>query len=117
MKYLCLIYDDESQWLNASPEEQHETFAEHMALTEEARSKGQYVGGEGLQPVRYATTVKVRNGKVVQTDGPFIEMKEQIGGYYLFDCETLDEATALAAKIPEARTGTIEVRPVMVFEG
>lgn len=117
MKYLCLIYDDENRWLNAKPEEQQQTFAEHAALMKEAQNKGQWVGGEGLQPTRSATTIRVRDGKLMQTDGPFIELKEQIGGFYLFDCETLDEATALAAKIPEARTGCVEIRPVMVFEG
>lgn len=117
MKYLCLIYDEESRWLDASPEEQQALLAEHMALTEEARKKGQLVGGEGLEPVRSTTTVRVRDGKTIHGDGPFMELKEQIGGFYLFDCANLDEALALAARIPEARTGTIEVRPVMDFEG
>lgn len=116
MKYLCLIYDDENRWLNASPEEQRETLQEHLALMEEAQKKGQWVGGEGLQPTRNATTVRIREGRVIHGDGPFVELKEQIGGFYLFDCDNLDEALALAAKIPEARTGTIEIRPAMVFE-
>jgi len=117
MKYLCLIYDDESRWLNASEDQQRETFQEHMALMEQAQKNGQWVGGEGLQPTQSATTVRVRDGKVVHGDGPFVELKEQIGGFYLFDCGNLDDALALAAKIPEARTGTVEVRPVMEFEG
>ncbi|MEM1023546.1 MAG: YciI family protein [Myxococcota bacterium] len=117
MKYLCLIYDDENRWLDAKPEEQQQSFAEHMALMEEAQKNKQWVGGEGLQPVRNTVTLRVRNGKTVQTDGPFTELKEQIGGFYLFDCDNFDQAAALASKIPEARTGTIEIRPVMVYEG
>jgi len=117
MKYLCLIYDDENRWLNYSAEQQQETFKEHMALMEEAQKKNQWVGGEGLQPTRNATTLRVRDGEVVHGDGPFVELKEQIGGFYLFDCKNLDDALALAAKIPEARTGAIEIRPVLDIEG
>jgi hypothetical protein len=117
MKYLCLIYDDENRWLDATPDQQHATFAEHAALMEDAQKKGAWVHGEGLQPVRAATTLRIRDGKTIQTDGPFVELKEQIGGFYLFDCENLDQALALAAKIPEARTGAVEIRPAMVYEG
>ncbi len=116
MKYLCLIYDDEKNWTEATEERTRAIFGEHTALYEDAKKAGAYVGGEGLQPIRTATTLRVRDGRAVHTDGPYAETKEQLGGFYLFDCKDLDEALAWAAKIPEAKTGAVEVRPVMVFE-
>jgi len=116
MKYLCLIYGNEKDWMDASPDEQGKIFAAHHELTEEAIKRGQMAGGEGLQPSHNATVLRVRDGKAVTTDGPFMELKEQIGGFYMFDCENLDQALELAALIPEAKTGTIEVRPCMVFD-
>jgi hypothetical protein len=88
---------------------------EYFAFTEGIRKSGHYVAGEALQPVQTATTVRVRNGKTSTTDGPFAETKEQLGGFYMIDARDLNDALQVAAKIPSARTGTIEVRPVEVF--
>ncbi len=115
MKYLCLIYDDEAVWAGMSEAAIGAVMAEHEAFTSATRAKGQYVSGEALQPVATGTIVRVRNGKTTTTDGPLVETKEQLGGFYLIDATDLNEAIAVAAKIPEARTGTIEVRPVMDF--
>ncbi|HUH05213.1 MAG TPA: YciI family protein [Kofleriaceae bacterium] len=116
MQYLCLIYENESIPKAMSESEQQQYFGEYFSFTNEVKEKGLFVGGEALQPVATATTVRVREGKVITTDGPFAETKEQLGGYYLLDCKDLDEAIAAAAKIPGARFGSIEVRPLMVFE-
>lgn len=116
MQYLCLIYENESIPKNMSEAEQQQYFGEYFAFTNDVKEKGLFVGGEALQPVATATTVRVREGKVITTDGPFAETKEQLGGYYLLECKDLDEAIASAAKIPGARFGSIEVRPLMVFE-
>lgn len=116
MKYLCLIYDNEQKWLTMSEAEQGQIFGAHMAFTEEAKKAGKMVGGEALQPSRTATVVRLNNNKAVHKDGPYAETKEQLGGYYILDCENLDDALAWAAKIPEASSGAIEVRPIMVFE-
>jgi hypothetical protein len=115
MRYLCLIYDDEKK-TNALPKaEQEAMFGEYMTFTEGIQKSGQWIGGEALQPVSSATTVRVRNGKISSTDGPFAETKEQLGGYYLINARDLNEAIAVAAKIPSARYGSVEVRPVMEF--
>lgn len=116
MKYLCLIYDDEKNWIDLPEEEQGRILGEHQAVTEEAMKRGQYAGGEGLEPSRNSTVLRVRDGKTLRTDGPFMELKEQLGGFYMFDCDNLEQALELAAKIPEAKSGVIEVRPCMVFE-
>jgi hypothetical protein len=89
--------------------------AEYFAFTEGIKQSGHYIGGEALQPVQTATSVRVRNGKVSTTDGPFAETKEQLGGFYLINADNLDDAIKVAAKIPSARFGTIEVRPVVDF--
>ena len=86
---------------------------EYFAFTKEIRASGHYLGGNDLQPVKNATTVRLRNGQLATTDGPFAETKEQLGGYYLVEAKDLDEATKLAARIPGAQVGSIEVRPVM----
>jgi hypothetical protein len=112
MRYMLLIYEPESIWTTMSQEEQGKIFGEYMAFTEDIRNKGQYVSGAPLQPTPTATTVRVRNGKPVSTDGPFAETREQLGGYYLVEARDLDEAIAIAARIPASRTGSIEVRPV-----
>ena len=112
MKYLCLIYNEERQ-LSAMPERDYEVFAEeHLALDEELRKSGHTITSEALQPVRTATTVRLRNGRVSTTDGPFAETKEQLGGFYLIEARDLNEAIQVAARIPSARTGSIEVRPI-----
>jgi hypothetical protein len=116
MHYLLLISDraDEATW-ESMPEEQRNAFmAEYGRYTEELRSRGLLVDANQLQPVSTATTVSVRDGNTVVTDGPFAETKEILGGYYLIDVDTLDEAIEWAAKIPSARFGHIEVRPVVM---
>jgi hypothetical protein len=112
MRYLLMICTDEQAGLAASPEEAQESMAGYLAFGEEMTKKGVLVGGERLRPTTDATTVRVRDGEIVTSDGPFAETKEQLGGYYMVDCQNLDEAIAVAAKIPGARVGSIEVRPV-----
>jgi hypothetical protein len=110
MQYLLLIYDDEKRWSQGyDPAElaQYRAFGQEFA--------GAIKGGHALQPTRTAATVRVRNGKSLSTDGPFAETKEQLGGYYLVEAASRDEAVAIAGKIPGARYGSIEVRPIMTF--
>ena len=114
MKYLCTIYDDETQWSDATPEQMAQVMAAYNAFGEEAGDVIQ--GGEGLQPTSSATTVRVRDGERVLSDGPFAETKEQLGGFYLLECDSLDQAIEWAAKIPGAATGSVEVRPVMNYD-
>ena len=115
MKYLCLIYDEESK-LGAMAKSESDAFmGEYFGFTNSIKEAGKYVAGEALQPIHTATTVRVRNGKVSTTDGPFAETKEQLGGFYLIDAVDLNEAIQIAARIPSARIGSIEVRPIVVF--
>ena len=116
MKYLCLIYDEEKKLGEMSKTESDAFMGEYFAFTEGIKKSGHYVGGEALHPVQTATTVRVRNGQVSTTDGPFAETKEQLGGYYLIEARDLNDAIQVAAKIPSARTGTVEVRPIVVFD-
>ena len=116
MKYLCLIYDDESRFATMSKEDGEAMMGEYFAFTEGIRKSGHYLAGEALKPVQTATSVRVRNGRTTTTDGPFAETKEQLGGFYMVDARDLNEAIQIASRIPSARTGTIEVRPVEVFE-
>jgi hypothetical protein len=116
MKYLCLIYDDESRWATMPQAEAEAMMGEYFAFTEAIRKSGQYIAGEALQPVQTATTVRVRNGKLSTTDGPFAETKEQLGGYYLIEAKDLNDAIQVASRIPSAKLGSVEVRPVQVFE-
>lgn len=113
MKYLLLIYENEGDFADASEAEQGKIFQEYMDYTRGIKKSGNYIGGEALQPIATATTVRQRNGKIVTTDGPFAETKEQLGGFYLVEAKDLDEAIKLAGGIPAVRTGTIEVRPIM----
>ena len=115
MKYLCLIYDDESKWATMPREQADALMAEYFAFTDGIRQSGHYVAGDALQPTATATTVRVRNGKVSTTDGPFAETKEQLGGYYLIEARDLNDAIQVATKIPSARFGSIEIRPVVDF--
>ena len=115
MQYLCLIYESESEAAKQSPAEQQAVFGAYMAFTKEVREAGKLVGGEPLQPTATATTVRVRDGQTLHTDGPFAETREQLGGYYLIEADNLDEALEWAAKIPTVKTGSIEVRPLMVL--
>lgn len=113
MQYLCLIYDDETAWQRMPEAEVEKVIGEFHAYTESIKKSGHYVGGNALQPTSSATTVRVRQGKVAATDGPFAETKEQLGGYYLVEARDLNEAIQVAARIPGARLGCVEVRPVM----
>ena len=112
MRYALLICTDENSITALSPEEAAAGMAEYVAFGEEMTERGVLQGGDRLRPTSDATTVRVRDGEVLTSDGPFAETKEQIGGYYLVDCKDLDEAIEVASKIPGARTGTIEVRPI-----
>jgi len=113
MKYLCLIYDEEKKLAGMSKSEGEAFMGEYGAFTESVKASGHYLGGNPLQPVHTATTIRSRNGKLSTTDGPFAETKEQLGGYYLIEAKDLDEAIGIAARIPSAKVGTIEVRPVV----
>jgi hypothetical protein len=115
MRYLMLIYTSEVEAMKASPAEQEAIMGEYWAFTNEIKEKGLELGGEALQPTSTATTVRIRDGKLLTTDGPFAETKEQLGGYYLLNCENLDQAIEYAAKIPGARYGSIEIRPIWEF--
>ena len=112
MKYMLLIYHDEQSWNGINEAERHQIYTEYRNLRGDLESRGQFVSGSELQPVTTATTVRVRDGKELMTDGPFAETHEQLGGYFLIEAKNLDEATAIAARIPSARTGTIEIRPL-----
>ena len=112
MRYLLMICIDEATMEAAGPEEAAASMAEYGSWMEEMGRRGILQGGERLRPVSDATTVTVRDGKVLASDGPFAETKEQIGGYFLVDCQDLDEAIEVAAGIPGARQGSIEVRPI-----
>ncbi len=113
MRYIFLIATDESKYMASwGPEQYEAVLAEYGAFNRAAKEAGVYIGGEPLEPVATATTVRVRDGETIASDGPFAETKEQIGGYYMLDCEDLDEALAWAARIPAAKLGSIEVRPI-----
>ena len=108
MKVMALIYADEGRWDSLGDDERNAVYARYRAFGEAAGDK--VVGGAELAPTRAATTVRVRDGQTIVTDGPFAETKEQLGGFYLLDCESLDDAVELAAQIPGAATGAVEVR-------
>ena len=114
MKYMLLIYTDEQAWTDA--ERQH-CFAESTELAHQLKANGQYLATAPLQPVSTATSVQVRDGKRLVTDGPFAETREQLGGYFLIDAQDLDEAIGIAASIPGVRKGTVEIRPVIEIPG
>jgi hypothetical protein len=113
MRFLAAIYGDESRWNSVAPEEYQEVLQAYGAFGEEAGDR--VVAGEGLKPTATAKTIRVQDGERLVTDGPFAETKEQLGGFYLLECGGLDEAVDLAAKIPGAATGCVEVRPVMDY--
>jgi hypothetical protein len=114
MKYMLLIYSDEQGWTDA---EREHCFAESTQLTHDLNAAGQYLGASPLHPVATATSVRVRNGKRLVTDGPFAETREQLGGYFLIEAPDLDAAIGIAGRIPGARKGTVEVRPVLELPG
>ena len=113
MQYLLLIHADEREWPAMSEDERRRIVAEYAAVTGEMRERGAYVGDNRLAPTSTASTVRVRDGEDVVTDGPFAETKEQLGGYFLIDVESLDEALEWAARLPTARRGSVEVRPIL----
>jgi hypothetical protein len=113
MKYMLLIYDDEQFWGKITDAQKKQMMGEYMQFGEGIRASGNFQAGAQLQPTANATSVRVRDGKRLVTDGPFAETREQLGGYYLIEAKNLDEAIAIAEKIPSARQGTIEVRPVV----
>jgi len=114
MKYLLLVYMDEKAMTDA---ERQDCYAESTQLTHDLHANGQYIGASPLHPVATATSIRVRDGKPLVTDGPFAETREQLGGFFMIDAHDLDEALTIAARIPGARKGTIEVRPVMEIPG
>ncbi|MEO7963692.1 MAG: YciI family protein [Gemmatimonadaceae bacterium] len=115
MKYLCLIYDEEAKMGTMAKTESDAFMGEYMSFTDDIKKSGHMVVGEALHPVQAATSVRIRNGKLSTTDGPFAETKEQLGGFYLVNARDLNEAIQVASRIPSARTGTVEVRPVVDF--
>lgn len=115
MRYACLIYDDEKKLGGMSKAESDTFMSEYFQFTEEVKQSGQYVAGEALHPINSATSLRIRSGKLSTTDGPFAETREQLGGFYLIDARDLNEAIQIASRIPSAKTGTIEVRPVVDF--
>jgi hypothetical protein len=116
MQYLCLVYMEETAFDGMSEAEQKALTRESLAYDEDLRRRGHFLGANALQPVNAATTVRVRNGKVSTTDGPFAETKEHLGGYILIDARDLNQAIQVAAKIPMARVGSVEVRPILHLE-
>ncbi|MPZ77822.1 MAG: YciI family protein [Deltaproteobacteria bacterium] len=114
MKYMLLIYMDERAMNEA---EREQCYKDSTQLTHELNARGQYLAASPLQPVATATSVRVREGKRLVTDGPFAETREQLGGYFMVDAKDLDEAIGIAARIPAARKGTVEVRPVIEIPG
>jgi len=116
MQYLLLIYHNESEWEKLVPSQQAAIYQEYRELIQRLATTGKYIAGDELKPTTTATTVRVRDGRQSITDGPFAETKEQLGGYFLVNAADLDEAIAIAAEIPSARDGSIEIRPVAVQE-
>ena len=112
MKYLCLIYQDEKGLQTTPRPDVEKTMAEYWAFTDDIKKSGHHIASNGLQPTTTATTVRVRNGKLSTTDGPFAETKEQLGGFYLIEAKDLNDAIQVAARIPSVRWGAVEVRPV-----
>ena len=113
MKYALLIYAAEKDWEKKSKEEQGRIYNDYMAYTVTLKKSGKMLSCEPLNPTATATTIRVRNGKTVPTDGPFADTKEQLGGIYVVDVKDLNEAIAWASKIPDAQTGSVEIRPLM----
>jgi hypothetical protein len=113
VKYILLIHDSEREWAALNDTEVEKVMAEYSTLIDELKASGHYLAGAQLQPSTMATSVQVRNGRRLVTDGPFAETHEQLGGYFLIEAVNLDEALGIAARVPSARSGTIEVRPLV----
>jgi hypothetical protein len=116
MQYLLLVYRSDAEFGKMTLAERKQVTAEYGSFTQSIIQSGNFKAGDGLQPVSTATTVRVREGKTLTTDGPFAETREQLAGYYLIDAKDLDAAIAIAARVPGAKNGSIEVRPVMVYD-
>ena len=116
MQYLLLIYRSDAEYGRMIADDRKKLTGEYGAYTQSIIQSGHFKAGDGLQPSTTATTVRVRDGKILTTDGPFAETREQLGGYYLVEAKDLDTALGLAARIPGAKTGSIEVRPVMIYD-
>jgi hypothetical protein len=114
MKYVALIHTDEGFWERLSDDERREVYGRYQAVADEMRRAGVMLGGSELEPTRHATTVRVRDGETLVTDGPYAEVKEALGGYVLLDCASMDEAVDWAARIPGAEHGAVEVRPLYI---
>ncbi len=114
MKYMLLVYSDENAW---SESERGDCYTESIQLTQQLQANGQYIAASPLQPIATATSVRVRQGKQLVTDGPFAETREQLGGYFLIDARDLNEAINIAGRIPAVHKGTIEIRPVLELSG
>jgi len=112
MKYMLLIYHDEKSWDGLTEAEQLQIYGEYRELVQELESSGEYLAGDELQPTNTANCVRVRDGKHLMTDGPFAETREQLGGFFLIKVNSQERANEIAARIPSARTGSVEVRPV-----
>lgn len=117
MQYIALIYTDEAQQADMGEAERGAEFAGYMAFNAHAKAEGAFLAGEALEPVATAHTVRIRDGERLVTEGPFAETREVLGGFYLLDCEDLDQAVDLASRIPAAKHGCIEVRPIMLIPG
>lgn len=115
MRYLLMIYENEAVHAQLSQQELGTEYEAYNVFSTEVQKRGVLLSGEALMPINTATTVRVRDGKTLATDGPFAETKEQLGGYYLLNCKDLDEAIEFAAKIPASKGGSIEIRPIMEF--
>ena len=113
MKYMLAIYANETEWSELGDEGRRAMYEEYAAVSEELGRRGMMIDGAELRPTAAATTVRIREGRTLVTDGPFAETKEQLGGYFVVDCESLDEAIEAAGKLPTARHGSIEVRPLV----
>jgi len=113
MKYMLLIYHEEQDWQGQTESKQQAIYHEYRELIQDLQTGGKYLAGDQLQSVTTANSVRVRNGKQMVTDGPFAETREQLGGFFMIEATDLDEARSIAARIPSARTGTIEIRPVV----
>jgi hypothetical protein len=113
MKYMLAIYANETEWSELGDEGRRVMYEEYAAVSEELAGRGMMIDGAELRPTTAATTVRIRDGRTLVTDGPFAETKEQLGGYFVVDCESLDEAIEAAGKLPTARHGSIEVRPLV----
>src|ERR1043165_4670396 len=116
MQYLLMIYQNEVEYAKNDAATAQKLMAEYQTFTQGIIQSGNFKAGDRLQPTTTATTVRVRDGKMLTTDGPFAETREQLGGYYLVEAKDLDTALGIAARIPGAKTGSIEVRPVMVYD-